>query len=319
MREAVWEPFIGFLSRHRALEILAFVLLYKLADQLTQALTRPFLIDMGYNADQRGIALATFGLIATIGGSFVGGWITTIIGLGHSLWLFGILQTSANFGYVLVAWAGAPNLALMYGAISFEMLMAGMGTGAFSVLLLRITQKRFSATQYALFSSVFALPRVISGSIAGFAVDSLGWSSFFLCAIALGVPGLVMLARFVPIGVREPEFTVEEARVSGPRPSIASLVIRGVAGGVIIAVGSLGVMALLDALKTMRETRTALDLRPALWRVWHPTDIAGWLQLVAIGGCAVIGGLFVAAAIAARHGAGGTIPADAAAPALSDS
>src|SRR5439155_25465820 len=65
LREAIWYPFLGFLGRHRALEILAFVLLYKLADQLAQALTRPFLIDMGYSADHRGIALATVGLVAT--------------------------------------------------------------------------------------------------------------------------------------------------------------------------------------------------------------------------------------------------------------
>jgi len=68
LREAVWHPFLGFLARHRALEILAFVLLYKLADQLAQALTRPFLIDMGYGADHRGIALATVGMVATITG-----------------------------------------------------------------------------------------------------------------------------------------------------------------------------------------------------------------------------------------------------------
>src|SRR5262249_37071929 len=92
LREAVWHPFIGFLSRHRALEILAFVLLYKIADQLAQALTRPFLIDMGYNAYHRGIALSTSALVATIFGAFIGGWITTIVGLGHSLWMFGILQ-----------------------------------------------------------------------------------------------------------------------------------------------------------------------------------------------------------------------------------
>jgi PAT family beta-lactamase induction signal transducer AmpG len=320
LREAVWEPFIGFLSRHRALEILAFVLLYKLADQLTQALTRPFLIDMGYNADQRGIALATFGLMATIVGSFIGGWITTIIGLGHALWVFGILQTFANFGYVLVAWAGAPNVPLMYGAISFEMLMAGMGTGAFSVLLLRMTQKRFSATQYALFSSLFALPRVISGSVAGFAVDALGWPAFFMCAIALGIPGLVMLARFVPPGVREPEFVVEEVQRAGPRPSPASLAARGIAGGVAVGAGSFAVMALLEALKAIRESHAeALAFGPALQRVLQPVDAAGWLQLVGIVAFAVIAGLFVAAATAARHGMGAAIPADAGTPVLSDS
>ena len=173
LREAVWHPFLGFLARHRALEILAFVLLYKFADQLAQALTRPFLIDMGYNADQRGIALATIGVVATISGAFLGGWVTTLAGLGHSLWIFGLLQIFSNIGYFLLARVGGPNVPLMYAATSFELLTSGLGTGAFSVLLLRLTQKRFSATQYALFSSLFALPRVLAGPISGLAVDAL--------------------------------------------------------------------------------------------------------------------------------------------------
>jgi len=68
------------------------------------------------------------------------------------------------------------------------------------VLLLRLTEKRFSATQYALFSSLFALPRVLAGPITGFTVDALGWSIFFLSTIVVGIPGLVMLGRFVPLG-----------------------------------------------------------------------------------------------------------------------
>ena len=148
LRSAVWEPFLGFLARHRALEILAFVVFYKFSDQLAQALIRPFLGQMGYSAFDRGFALATVGLAATLTGTFVGGFFTTLIGLGHSLWLFGFLQTFANAGYVVLA--GSPvNVPLMYAATGFEMLTSGMGTGAFSVLLLRITQKRFSATQYA--------------------------------------------------------------------------------------------------------------------------------------------------------------------------
>ena len=91
-------------------------MLYKFADQLTQALTRPFLIDMGYNADHRGIALATVGLAATIVGAFVGGWVTTLVGLGHSLWIFGFLQIFSNLGYYFVSLAGGPELPLMYGA-----------------------------------------------------------------------------------------------------------------------------------------------------------------------------------------------------------
>src|SRR4029453_12750535 len=155
LRDAVWQPFLSFLTRPRALEILAFVVLYKLADQLAQSLTRPFLIDMGYSADQRGVALATIGAAATIVGSFLGGWVTTLAGLGHALWIFGFLQLFSNIGYYILSIIGGPHIPAMYGATGFELLTSGMGTGAFSVLLLRLTEKRFSATQYALFSSLF--------------------------------------------------------------------------------------------------------------------------------------------------------------------
>ncbi len=311
LREAVWHPFLGFLSQHRALEILAFVLLYKAAEQLTQALTRPFLIDMGYSADHRGIALATVGLTATIVGAFIGGWVTTLIGLGHSLWIFGFLQTFAGLGYYLISIAGGPNLPLMYGATGFELLTSGMGTGAFSVLLLRVTQRRFSATQYALFSSLFALPRLLAGPISGFLVDAIGWPSFFLASLTMGIPGMLMLARFAPPGVREPEFTTEEKRAFRPPLGAADLTVRGIAGGFVLGATGLLIVALLAALKTLRETKGAhIDLAGALARAIQPDGIGGWLQVVGILAFAVIGGLLVAAVAAARRGGGALVAAD---------
>ena len=302
LRDAVWLPFLGFLSRHRALEILAFVLLYKFADQLAQSLTRPFLIDMGYSADHRGLALATVGMVATIVGTFVGGWLTTLVGLGHSLWIFGLLQVFSNLGYFFVSTAGGPILPLMYAATSFELLTSGMGTGAFNVLLLRMTQKRFSATQYALFSSLFALPRLLAGPVSGFAVDAIGWPTFFLSTLAMGIPGLVMLARFVPPGVREPQFVVEELEAGAPLTRTA-LVGRGLAGGLLCGGGAAVLLALLEALKAMRAApERGFDLWTELWRLAAPADIVGWTSAVGVVLFALIGGLFVAAVAAARHG-----------------
>ncbi len=203
--EAVWSPLLHVLHRHRALEILAFVCCYKLADNLAGALLRPFLIDMGYSGFDRGVALATVGLAATLTGTFVGGTLTTVVGLGRALWFFGFLQIFSNFGYILLAGSG-PNRPLMYGAMAFENLTQGMGTGAFSVLLLRLTAKQFSVTQYALFSSLFPLPRILSGPVSGFLVASFGWNVFFWMTIAAGVPGLLLLQRFVPFGTKEPDF-----------------------------------------------------------------------------------------------------------------
>ena len=140
LADAVWQPFLEALSRPRALEILAFVFFYKFADNLAQALTRPFLVDMGYGANHRGVALGTVGLAATVFGAFAGGIVTTMAGLGPSLWLFGGLQIFSNLGYYFVAGAEG-SLAWMYGATAFELLTSGLGTGAFSVLLLRITER----------------------------------------------------------------------------------------------------------------------------------------------------------------------------------
>lgn len=204
LRDAVWLPLAGVLRRPRAIEILAFVMLYKLGDQLTQSLTRPFLIDMGYDAVHRGIALASLSTVATIVGTFAGGFVTTMAGLGHALWIFGVLQILSNAGYLAISLHGGPSLPLMYGATSFELFSSGLGMGAFGVLLFRLTERRFSATQYALFSSLFALPRVVAGPVTGFVVSAVGWPGFFTFTMLAGIPGLVMLARFVPPGVREP-------------------------------------------------------------------------------------------------------------------
>ena len=184
----------------------------------------------------------------------------------------------------------------MYAATGFELLTSGMGTGAFTVLLLRLTEKRFSATQYALFSSLFALPRVIAGPITGFAVDALGWSTFFLATMVIGIPGLVMLARFVPFGAREPEFDLtEKSDVATPSFS-GPLVARGLLGGVLAAAVSIAALALLDALSVMRSTPAAgFDVRAALWRVFQPSGTGDWVQVFGILACALVGGLFVAA------------------------
>ena len=187
LREAVWEPFVNFLARRRAVELILFVLLYKLADNLAGALVRPFLVQVGFNDFDVGVATATIGLAATLLGTFLGGLLTTAMGLGHALWIFGLLQIVSNYGYVLIADAG-PNRWLMYGAMGFESLTSGMGTGAFGVLLLRMTHVRFSTTQYALFTSIFALPRILAGPATGVMVDAVGWHDFFLFTLGVGIP-----------------------------------------------------------------------------------------------------------------------------------
>ena len=300
LRLAVWEPFLGFLARHRALEILAFVICYKLADNLAQSLQRPFLKDLGYSDIDRGVALGTIGLLGTVVGTFLGGALTPALGLGHSLWLFGLLQIFSNLGYVFVSQNGVDR-PLMYAAMGFETVTTGLGMGAFGVLLLRLTQRRFSATQYALLSSLFGLPRLVSGPITGLTVDAVGWTAFYWLTMLAGIPGLVLLARFVPPGVRDPTFTIEE-RPPGAPLSVPALAGRGVAGGLAGLALAIAVVGALAASKSARAG-DPLGWVEALARAVRPADAIGWFELLASAVFALTCGLLAAAVGAARRGA----------------
>lgn len=316
LKEAVWYPFLGFLARHRALEILAFIILYKLADQLAQSLQRPFLIDMGYNEVDRGVALSTVGVIGNVLGTFIGGLLTAPLGLGRALWVFGFFQIFSNAGYALIAAEGEVNRTLMLSAIGFETLSSGLGSGAFSVLLLRMTQKRFSATQYALFSSLFGLPRILAGPIAGFSAYAVGWETFFWATMVIGIPGMVMLSRFVAWNARDVEFRIEPPRIRRPLTA-GELTMRGLAGAFVgFASGAL-LTALLSALKVVNDatkagTQAAFDMWTPLINIGRPVDNAGWITLVGLLVWGLTCGLFTAAVSAARHGAGQDLGLDAA-------
>jgi PAT family beta-lactamase induction signal transducer AmpG len=299
LREAVWGPFVGFLAQHRAVEILAFVMLYKLSENLAQALTRPFLVQTGFNAVDVGVATATIGLVAILAGTFLGGILTNTLGLGRALWIFGLIQTTAHLGYAAVAQVGV-NRPLMYGAQAFEMLAGGMGTGAFSVLLLRLTQKRFSATQYALLSSLFSLPRILAGPVAGIIADKLGWRDFFILTVFTGIPGLVMLHRFVPWGMREPVFNVEAPRTGAPVTK-GALVARAVAAGAAAMVGGFLLTALLGALRSLRAKK-GFDFLGQLGAVLSPSGLSEWTTFVGIVLLGVTAAITTAALLAARRG-----------------
>jgi PAT family beta-lactamase induction signal transducer AmpG len=315
LREAVWLPFVGFLARRRALSILAFVILYRFSDNLAQSLQRPFLVEMGYSDFDRGFALSTIGLVCTLLGTFLGGAATTPLGLGRALWIFGVMQAFANMGYVVLSVVGGVNRPLFYGAIGFETFTAGLGMGALAVLLLRMTQKRFSAVQYALFSSLFGLTRIVAGPICGFAVDAVGWTAFFWFAIVAGLPGLLLLLRFAPWGVRDPfledqadDGAAAPAAATGPPLRPASLAARAAAGALAGGAFAALMMALLAALKAMRATAghsgQPFDLQAPLRALAAPAGIGDWLTVSGIAACAIVCGLFAAAIAAARHGAG---------------
>lgn len=304
LREAVWGPFVGFLAQHRALEILAFVVLFKLSDNLTQALTRPFLVQVGFGDFDVGIATATIGQLAAVAGTLAGGLLTDRIGLGRALWIFGGLQMVSNLGYAAVAQVGV-NRPVMYAAQAFELGSSGLGTGAFGVLLLRLTQKRFSATQYALLSSLFTLPRVLSGPVAGVMAAALGWRDFFVLTVLFGIPGMVMLGRFVPWGVRDVEFEVQ-APSRGAPVSRAGLALRALVGAAVAWAGGLGGMAFVGGLSALRAGRAfAPGAGQGALAILQPARVADWTTAVGLVVLAVLAGLGTAAAVVARRGVAG--------------
>jgi PAT family beta-lactamase induction signal transducer AmpG len=299
LKEAVWGPFVGFLAQHRALEILGFVVLYKLGDNLTQSLTRPFLIQTGFGDVDVGIGVGLDGGIAIITGTLLGGWLTDRIGLGRALWIFGFFQIFSNLGYAAVAQVGV-NRPLMYAAVAFELGSSGLGQGAFGVLLLRLTQKRFSATQYALLSSLFSLPRILAGPVAGVLADALGWRNFFILTLGFGVPGMVMLTRFVPWGVRDVEFQVR-ASSWGPPLSRRGLLARAALGGLASATVGCSTLALVAGLRGLHLGR-GFDVRPALVSLTRPAGVSDWITVAGLLVLVGLGTLATAATLAARRG-----------------
>lgn len=305
LREAVWEPFVGFFRQARALEIAAFLFFYKFADNLATALVSPFLGQLGYDPVDIGLAQGTIGIFATIAGTFLGGILCNSMGVGRALWVFGLFQAVSNLGYVAIAEVGV-NRSVMYAAAAVEAGTSGMGTGAFGVFLLRLTQRRFSATQYALFSSIFALGRTFAGPPAGALVDAIGWRDFFLLTVPMAIPGMLLLQRFVPWRSRDIPGALDEGEAPaahGTPLTVGGLVARGLAGAGLGMVLAYVLSALLAALKPMRAGG-AFDLAAAVARMVRPERAVDWIDLVGPPVAGLVVGFAVAAYLAARRGVG---------------
>ncbi|OQX15779.1 MAG: AmpG family muropeptide MFS transporter [Desulfobulbaceae bacterium A2] len=193
-QQAVLDPFVEYFRRKQALTILAFILLYKLGDQMASTMTMPFYLDLGFSTSQVGTVVKLFGFWATLAGGFLGGLLLLRLGIGVSLTIFGLLQALSTAGFALLAWAGA-SLPLLAAVIACENLTSGMGTAAYVAFMASSTDRRFSATQYALLSSLMGVPRVLAAAPTGYLAAWLGWPFFFLACTLCALPGLLMLPR----------------------------------------------------------------------------------------------------------------------------
>ncbi len=201
LREAVVEPFHEFITRagwREALLVLLFIFLYKLGDSMATALATPFYLDLGFTKTEIGVIAKNAGLWASVAGGMLGGLWMVKIGINRGLWLFGVVQWVSILGFAWLAWENRPDRLLLGSVIAFEALGVGLGTAAFVAYIARATDPRYTATQFALFTSLAALPRTAVNATTGWIVDATGWFPFFLLCAVLALPGMALLLRVAP-------------------------------------------------------------------------------------------------------------------------
>ena len=215
LRQAIIEPFHEFINRKgwlSALAVLAFIFFYKLGDSMATALATPFYLDLGYSKTEIGMIAKNAGLWPNVIGGIVGGIWMMKLGLNRALWIFGVLQALVILGFAWLATAGhtLPGLATVIGAEAFGV---GLGTAAFVAFTANTTNPAYTATQFALFTSLAATPRTLANSLTGFMVeggdirlgdvtlihiDALGWERFFYVCFAAALPGMLLLLKVAP-------------------------------------------------------------------------------------------------------------------------
>ena len=205
LREAVLDPFVEFFSRGglvAGLAILAFLFLYKLGDNMATALATPFYLDMGYSKTEIGTVAKFAGLWAVIAGATIGGLVMLRLSINRALWLFGFVQMFTILPFVWLSQAGHTLMGL-FVVVSGEYLAVGLGSVALTAFMARETSKAFTATQFALFSSLIAVPRTFANASTGFIVEAVGWTQFFVICTIAAIPGMLLLLKVAPWNEKE--------------------------------------------------------------------------------------------------------------------
>jgi PAT family beta-lactamase induction signal transducer AmpG len=206
--DAIYLPFQEFFQRQGlalGITILVFILLYKFGDALLGNMATPFLVDIGFSKKVIGAIQGGWGFVATTIGVVLGGGILTKIGLNRSLWVAGILQALSNLSYFGLSIVGKNEVALL-AVISVENLCTGLVASVFVAYLMSLCNQKFSATQFALLSSLMAAGNDILSAPAGELAKILGWSNFFASTIALSIPGMLLLFLVAPWSGKSPRF-----------------------------------------------------------------------------------------------------------------
>ncbi|WP_408096302.1 AmpG family muropeptide MFS transporter [Peredibacter sp. HCB2-198] len=192
LKAAVVGPLKDFFTRKGAWIMLLFILMYKVGDSMASNMTTPFILDIGYSKTDIGTVAKTFGMVATILGGILGGTMMLRMNMRYSLIVFGVLQAVSTLGFSIL-----PSMPVAFMSlatiIAFENLASGMGTAAYSAYMASLTNKQFTATQYALLTALMGIPRVILASPTGWMAKQMGWEMFFVVCTFVALPGLLLL------------------------------------------------------------------------------------------------------------------------------
>lgn len=200
LKEAVIEPLKEFKNRkglNNALLILLFIFLYKIGDSMATALATPFYLDLGFSMTEIGLIAKNAGLWPGILGGILGGIWMMKLGINKALWIFGFMQMFATLSFAWLAYVGDNNAVLAI-TVGLEFFAAGLGTTAFVAYIAKTTNPSYTATQFALFTSLASVPRTLTNASTGYLVEFFGWQTFFVFCFVIAVPGMLLLFKIAP-------------------------------------------------------------------------------------------------------------------------
>ncbi|MBM4330526.1 MAG: AmpG family muropeptide MFS transporter [Deltaproteobacteria bacterium] len=207
-RPALYQQWVGpirvLFQRPNFLIAIAFILSFKVGEAMLVAMANPFWIDRGFTPAQVGFVVGTLGTLASIVGAIAGGSLTARWGIVRSLWILGAIQAGASLGYTLASLPFAPAFSI-YFAAPLESLAIGLATSAFLSFLMKLCDKRFSATHYAFLSTLFALGRSLAGVLSGYSAAYLGYPVFFLATFLIGLAPLLLIPFLKPTLIWAPK------------------------------------------------------------------------------------------------------------------
>ena len=195
LRAAIVDPFIEFISRPGAWTILAFVALFKLGEAMAGIMTAPFYRSLGFDRDAIA-GVGPFSLAGTLAGLTLGGWLVARIGVGRSLLWTGWAQTVAMGMYVVLAYSAGAH-GILYGTVVTEAFAQGMADAAFLTYLSSLCSLAFTATHYALLSSLAAIAVHTIGGFSGILAGSLGWVRFYMLCMFAALPAMAIMLRLL--------------------------------------------------------------------------------------------------------------------------